>query len=396
LFTRCPQPRPTSELLSRRVSTPRTRTTLAWALLVAVGLGLALGVYSWDRRPDATAPAVIPPLPKTPPPSARAPWLGLNYNSGSSTGSLRDFAAHGIVYDREGKLEVRAGTTPRNNREFRSGLATSHRARMIPDIQVDPAIGPRRCPTDPVPTKRCLPTGKRQVEAYVHGFVQTASSVLRRYPHDRVLFEPTDEPWNWAFPPGTGPGKRAAREYASILAQLLPVARAAKVPLSDIYVPATGRLDDGSSWIPDLYEARPCLRPAAGSCGPIAAWNLHPYGLPHSSTAGIDSVTALRAKMLSGQDNIVISEIGFCALDVNNGRACDENRPDIDGISAQTAAWLKETLNEAGRMHRAGWLKALLLWERSGTGWAMQNVDGRLTAQGRVLVRFAASRAAGR
>jgi hypothetical protein len=99
--------------------------------------------------------------------------------------------------------------------------------------------------------------------------------------------------------------------------------------------------------------------------------------------------------MLSGQDNLIVSEIGFCATDVDGGSGCDENVPDIDGTSAQTAAWLSETLKEAAPMHQAGWLKALLVWERAGSGWAMQNPDGSLTAQGRALDLFADS-AAGR
>jgi hypothetical protein len=40
-------------------------------------------------------------------------------------------------------------------------------------------------------------------------------------------------------------------------------------------------------------------------------------------------------------------------------------------------------------MHEAGWLKALIIWNRSGGGWSMQNLDGTLTAQGQALVAFA-------
>jgi hypothetical protein len=356
-----------------------------------VAVGLALYVYIADRRPDAAPPAATPPLPNTPAPPGSVAWLGLNYNSGSTSGSLRDFAAGGIVYDRQGRLEVRAGTTPENNWKFRSGLTSSYGAGMIPDIQVDPATGPRRCEDDPVPTEFCLPTDQAEISSYVDGFLRTANAVLRDYPHHRVLFEPTDEPWNWASPPGTESGKRAAREYAAILARLLADAIVAKVPLSDIFVPATATLADGSSWIPDLYEAQACLKPGPYSCGPIAAWNLHPYGLPHSSTEGIDSVPAIRAQMLSGQNNIVISEIGFCANDVDGGTGCGMNQPDIVSSSRQTAIWLQATLAAAARMHRAGWIKALLVWTRSDSGFAMQNTDGTLTAQGRVLDLFADS-----
>jgi hypothetical protein len=360
-------------------------------LLFLLAGGLALAAYSSDTHPAAAPPAATPPLPRTPAPDPAAAWLGLNYNSDSASGSLRDFARRGIVYDREGRLEVRAGRTADNGTTLASGLAISYAAHMIP---VNPGAGHRGCEGDPVPTKLCLPTSQRDVQLFVRGFVQTAHSVLSKYPQHRVLFEPTDEPWDWPFPPGTPSGKLAAKQYASILALLLPAVRAAKIPLSDVYVPATGVLEDGSSWIPDLYEAKPCLKPGPRSCGPIAGWNLHPYGLPHWAMEGIDSVPHVRAQMASGRNNILVSEIGFCAIDVNNGSRCDENKPDIVGTSKETAIWLRETLDEAARMHRAGWLRALLIWERSGpTGWVIQNANGTLTAQGRVLDLFASSRA---
>jgi hypothetical protein len=368
---------------------------LAALVLVAVGLALSVsGSNGQPKDPARTAtsavPAATPTSPADPPP-ASADWLGLNGNSSASDGSRRDFAARGIVYDREGNIEVEAGRTPETGAEFRAGLAESYRAKMIPDIQVDPAIGVLGCQTDPVPKGLCLPTSRADITAYVRGFIRTAASVVHDYPHHRVLFEPMDEPWSWASPPGTPPGTRAAREYATILTQLLPAARAARVQLRDIYVPATGTLRDGTRWIRDLYNARPCLAPGPSSCGPIAGWNLHPYGLPHSSTEGIDSVPIIRAQMPSGQDNLVISELGFCATDVNNSQGCADNQPDIVATSPQTASWLRETLTEAARMHRAGWLKALIIWERSGTGFAMQNDNGRLTSSGRILDLFAAS-----
>jgi hypothetical protein len=373
------------------VSGPVKHPRRASALLLLVAVVLSLSVYLTGTGSGEAPPAVTPPLPTTPAASGSSAWLGLNYNSGSRTGALRDFVERGIVYDREGKLEVRAGRTTGTDPEFRSGLARSYRAGMIPDIQVDPATGPRGCQNDPIPVSFCLPTHEADISSYVHGFVRTAASVLHRYPRHLALFEPTDEPWTWPSPPGSSSGVRAARQYAAILAQLLPAARAAKIPLREIYVPATGVLADGSSWIPDLYRAQPCLSPGPATCGPIEGWNLHPYGIPQSSSEGIDSVPSIRRQMRTGEDNLVVSEIGFCATDVNNGKACDLNRPDIDATSDQTAAWLQTTLSEAARMHRAGWLKALIIWERSGTGFAMQNDNGTLTASGRVLDLFADS-----
>lgn len=363
-------------------------------LLLAAGIALlSLVVIGLSRGPASAPPAPTPPVPGLPAVAPPAAWLGLNYNSGAKTGGLSDFAVRGIVYDRESPIEAQAGATPANDPEFGGGLSTLYAARMVPVIVVDPASGPLGCQGNPNPSKRCLPTDQTDIGSYVRGFIQTASSVLQAYPGRTFLFEPMNEPWDWASPPGTQSGSHAAAEYAAILAQLLPAAKAANIPLSDIYVPATGMLNDGTSWISGLYKAQPCLKPGPSSCGPIAGWNLHPYGLPNSPTEGIESVPGVRAGMLSGRDNLIVSEIGFCATDVSGGKNCDANKADIHGTSSQTAAWLSETLKEAAVMHRAGWLKALLLWERAGSGWAMQNPDGSLTAQGRVLDLFAASSA---
>jgi hypothetical protein len=371
----------------------RKRPLRRWTLLLFLAAGIVLvGVVAIESSggPAPARPAPTPPVPAEPAPAPPAAWLGLNYNSGSNAGEINDFAVRGIVYDRAGSIEVEVGDTPENAPWFRTGLDTSYAAQMIPDIEVDPATGPPGCYDAPDISKTCLPTSETEIRSLIQGFVQTAGSVLRDYPGKRVLFEPLDEPWDWASPPGTEAGKLAAAEYATILAQLLPAGQAAGIPLSDIYVAAIGKLPDGTSWVPDLYKAQPCLKPGPATCGPIAGWYLHPYGLPHSST-GIESVPGVRAEMLSGQGNIILSEIGFCATDVDGGKACDENSSNLDGTSSETAIWLSETLQEAGPMHRAGWLKALLVWERSGSGWAMQNPDGSLTDQGRVLDLFADS-----
>ena len=338
--------------------------------------------------PPSAPPSVTPPLPGSPPPRPPVAWLGLNYNSATASGALAAFARRGIIYDREGAIQVNAGMTPENTPQFKAGLEIDYSAGMIPVIELDPASGPPGCPNAPDPSHTCLPTTVGQISALVSGLVQTAASVVRAHPGQPVLFEPLDEPWGWASPPGTPPGARAAAEYADLLARLLPAAHAAGVPLSDFYVAAIGRLGDGTDWVADLYRAQPCLAPGAGSCGPIQGWYLHPYGPPGHSDEGIGAVPGIRAAMRSGRDNLIVSEIGFCATDVHAGQACGNNRPDIDGTSPQVAAWLTQTLVQAAAMHRAGWLKALLVWERSGTGWAMQNTDGTVTAQGRALDLF--------
>lgn len=364
------------------------RLTVVVLILAGIIIGVAL---TRPRHPTPAPPAATPPLPtrhtNDPP-----PWLGLDYNSSSGVGKLDAFSARGIVYDREGPLSVPAGATAAPGTSLGRGLKRSYGGGMIPDVEVDPRLGQLGCSDDPQPVKLCLPTSARDVLAYVNGFLRTATSVLRNFPHRQVLFEPMNEPWDWASPPGTSSGRQAAQEFANVLVGLLQGARRLHVPLSDIYVPATGQLSDGSWWIPDLYGAEPCLRPGAGTCGPIEGWTVHPYGLPDSTQQGIDSVPVIHRQMLSGRENVIISEIGFCADDVHEGDECDENLPDIVGSSTTAAGWLTQTLDAAAKMHRQGWLKALLVWERAGdSGWAMQNPNGTLTAQGRELDLFADS-----
>jgi hypothetical protein len=325
----------------------------------------------------------VPPRP--------GPWLGLNYNSSAGVGKLDDFAKLGVVYDRGGGLEVSAGETPGNAPRFADAIRTSLDAGMVPDIEIGPTTTPSGCTGNPDGSQRCLPRAPAEIDTYVAGFVQTAGAVLHAFPRRQMLFEPMNEPWNWAAPAGTAPGKTAAAQFAAILARLLAAARAAGIPLDQIYVPATGSLDDGTSWVPDLYDAQPCLKPGPSSCGPISGWNAHPYGLPRLATEGIGSLPHLRATMLSGQDNIIVSEVGFCSLDVAGGQECDQNLPDVVGTSVRTATWLAATLDQARVLHRAGWLRALIVWDRTGSGWAMQNPDGSLTAQGSTLARFAGS-----
>ena len=337
-----------------------------------------------------------PPAPKPSPPvaavaAAPGSWLGLAYNSSGGVGTAERFALDGIAYDRSGPLEVKAGQTPAGDPELAHGLRVSVRAGMIPDVEVDPGSGPTGCTGDPDASTLCLPVDAAGIRAYVDGFVATATAIRRDFPGVRIVFEPMNEPWDWASPPGLGSGRSAAREYAAVLAPLLTAARTAGIALADIYVPGAGTMQDGSQWVSDLYQAAPCLAPGPATCGPIEGWNLHPYGLPGRRTEGIGSVPAQRALMRSGAGNIIISEVGFCADDINGGADCDENRSDITGSAAQTARWLSQTLSAALAMRRAGWLKGLLLWDRSGGGWAMEADDGRLTPQGEVLVRFARS-----
>ena len=44
---------------------------------------------------------------------------------------------------------------------------------------------------------------------------------------------------------------------------------------------------------------------------------MHPYNTEHDPTAGIAELPGLQAEMTSGQNNVIVSEMGFCAPDVN-------------------------------------------------------------------------------
>jgi hypothetical protein len=323
-------------------------------------------------------------------PASPREWLGLNYDSSTDAGGVTDFSRYGIVYDRLGSFDLPAGATVRDRSRLARGLRVSLRVGMIPDVVIGPVHGPVGCSSNPNTSDLCLPDTPLQIHEYVRGFIETARSMERAAPGHRIVFEPMDEPWDWAPPPGTSSGVSAADDYAAALAQLLPAAKAAGIPLSLIYVPATGLLKDATNWVPDLYRAQPCLQPGPHSCGPVEGWNLHSYGPPGSSR-GIDGVPAVRAQMRSGENNLIVSELGFCATDVLDGSHCDRNTPTVDGSSELSAHRLTQALEAALKMHQAGWLRALIVWERSAGGWSMQLPNGTLTAQGQALVQFARS-----
>jgi hypothetical protein len=90
--------------------------------------------------------------------------------------------------------------------------------------------------------------------------------------------------------------------------------------------------------------------------------------------------------MTSGQNNLIVSEVGYCAKDVNEGIGCSGAEE-----SVTAAANLAEMLDNAQPYHEAGWLRALLVYSRSAGGWAMQIEPGvgTLTRQGKALDAFA-------
>ena len=64
-----------------------------------------------------------------------------------------------------------------------------------------------------------------------------------------------------------------------------------------------------------MYHAQPRLQTE------IQGWYFHPYGPPSGSelehSLGIQSVAEVQQLMTSGQNNIIVSEVGYCAPDVS-------------------------------------------------------------------------------
>lgn len=294
------------------------------------------------------APAAAPPAP------AAEPWLGLNGNS--ADGAPEEFVEHHIVYDRGGSVELQAGNTLA---QVGAGLERSLEAGMIPVVTIE-FDGYSKCTFG----KACMPTDPKAISEYARGFVATAEAILARWPAAPIRFEAINEPWGY----GT------ASQYAAFLALLLPEVAKSRVPLSDVYVGATG-----NSWIAGLYQAEPQL-PAE-----IKAWYLHPYAKERKPGEGMAEVATIRAEMASGSDNIIVSELGFC--DVGVSSTCLESAaPARDPSDAAEA--LRSELTVGLGYHREGWLRALLVYARSDGGWAMQDPKGQLTAPGRTLEAF--------
>ncbi len=302
-----------------------------------------------------------------------AVWLGLNGNNTTYLGSVPYWAEREVVYDRGGPIEFTAGELPTG------GVETDVEDGMIPVVVIEYEGYDGQFKSDPAfPQKRSAKEeaeGKDTIKEYVHGFVKTAAAVLEeaanKDPEAPVLLEPMNEPWGYTTPQYNG------AEYAEVIAELLPEAQKAGIPLSDIYVGATGK-----KWVSKMYEGQAKLR------SEIQGWYLHPYG-PASGTfeensEGIQSLPYVQAEMTSGQNNLIVSEVGYCAKDINEGKGCNGTEE-----SAIAASNLSKMLGNAKPYHEAGWLKALLVYSRNAGGWAMQYNGGELTAQGKALEAFA-------
>jgi hypothetical protein len=303
-----------------------------------------------------------PPLPADryaydPPPAG--PWLGLNGNNSQFLGPIDAFVEHGIEYDRSGPIDWVAGETLAQGGK---GLRIPIDAGMIPVVTIEYRIYNNCHFGHP-----CLPTSAAAITEYVRGFILSAREILARYPAAPILLEATNEPWGYGN----------AAQYAAILASLLPAAARAHLPMDRVYAGATS-----GGWIQSLYRARPQLR------SEIKGWYVHPYNSSRQPATGIGQLPGLQAEMTSGQNNVIVSEMGFCAADVNHAAQCLEGPAGVRN-SAEAAAALTRELRMAVPYHLAGWLRALLVYSRNDGGWAMQLYGGALTGQGRALEAFA-------
>src|SRR5271166_727291 len=298
-------------------------------------------------------------------PAPSSTWLGLNGNSSTYLGPVDAYLEEGVAYDRSGPIEFRAGQIPKAG----GALEADMRDGMIPVVVIDYAGYHGQFSSDPkFPTEE---GGSLTLRKYVKGFVRTASAILADYPGKTVLFEPMNEPWGYTTPQYDG------APYAAVIAKLLPVAREAGIPASSIYVAAFGK-----HWIREMYESRPSLQIE------VQGWYFHPYGPASGSadenSAGIQSLPAVQAEMTSGQNNIIVSEVGYCSDEVNGAKGCHPGE-----TSAQAAANLSLMLANALPYHRAGWLRVLLVYSRNDGGWAMQLSGGAFTEDGEALSAFA-------
>jgi hypothetical protein len=335
-------------------------------------------------------------------------WLGLNGNAvsnkfdGEWLGPVNEFSKEGILWDRD--FEYTAGEVPSEGEKDSEGtpwnevgLKLDHENNMIPLSVVEYKGYEGEFKSDPffptaTRTTKEKEEGKTTVKEYAEGFVKSATAYLKeineKYPGMPMYFEPMNEPWGYTTPQYDG------TEYAPVASEVLTKAKEAGIPLTDIYVAGIGAdllVKEGKEewyspgWIPAMYKAVPSLETE------VKGWYFHPYGPPTGSefnnSDGIQSLPEVRKSIKSGSGNLIVSEVGYCALEVG---ACGGN-PQVK-TGAEAAKLLKEMLTNALPYREAGWLKALVVYSRNDGGWAMQELPSMaLSPSGKALDEFAAA-----
>ena len=318
-------------------------------------------------------------------PVLSGPWLGVDGSSGAAgAGGIGLFPAHNVVFDAgdgahaEGGIDFEAGETPAAG----DGLERSIDAGMVPVVRIE-FHGYFEVPWG---SSTDFPHTTEQIDDYAKEFVKTAKAIREAYPSKEILFELMDNPWGYTTPQSNG------AEYANVVAKVLPEAKTAGIPLDDIYVYAFGRdlntkEEWTEGWVPSMYEADPQLETE------VQGWSFHPFGPPtgteENDTGGIEAVPAVRQLMFSGENNVIVGGIGFCARDVLEGEECGAEEPDSFSTSAEAVKALGEVLQTARGYHGEGWLKALLVYARKYGGWSLELPGGELTKQGEKVDEFA-------
>jgi hypothetical protein len=293
-------------------------------------------------------------------------WLGLNGNSaGAYLGAIGDFAKLGVTGDRSNHLDWPEGYLPVAG----DGLDTSLKAGMVPFVILNTNTEKWGVQT--------IPRTTQTVTTYAQWAVDAIKATLALHPAFPGYWSLINEPY----------GHGTAPQYADIVHATLTLAQEAGLDLSRILVSAYGADDsaggNGEQWVTGMYTQQPTLASL------VQAWEFHPYGLATEDTAGhnrgLQGMQSIRGLIQSGLDNIYVTEVGFWAPDVNEGKA----RGEPEATSSTDAALKLTAILETTRGFRTeGWLKWLLVYSRQAGGWAMQTTGG-LTKQGEALAAFA-------
>lgn len=288
-------------------------------------------------------------------------WLGLNSNSVAGYGPLDFWPPFGVVWDRQ--EFVQPASAPLAN--IATAVANGMRVCVLIEEQNYNKGNP-------------FPTDSASIAAFASYWVSAVQTIEATHPAAGFVYEIINEPWNFYSPGAT------AAEYADLVVVVLQAAQAANLDLKRIYPMARN-----AQWVTDMYAQQPTLKTLC------QGWCFHPYGPPPPGSftgdgAGIVAVANMRPAIASGADNILLSEIGVWAPDVNGGAGGSIGQSASALNSDQAAQWMTRTLEVAAQYHAEGWLKALILYSRNDGGWATNLLGGSLTESGKALQAFPA------
>lgn len=286
-------------------------------------------------------------------------WLGLNGNSLSGYGDLTYWPQRGVVYDRLEFLQpsLAVGASSGTGATVATAVANG----MIPVVLLDPSTY----------GTGAIPTGG-DITIFANYVVSQIQTLEFAFPGKGLLYEVINEPWTSGFYSPTP----SAAQHADVIAGVWDAAVTAGLDMTRVYAMA-----EDAAYVALMYAEQPSLKTL------VQGWSVHPYGGPppgyaSSTGQGIASVPEFRDALFSGADNILISEIGLWDYSQSALHEFDEST----ALDAATAArWTRQIVNAARAYHDAGWLKALIWYNRNSTGWATNSLGGALTSVGTAL-----------